>query len=1390
MSLIIANAHLIPPFLPTVILDMILLAIAMIMTVKILYRWTKDLCWKFRLRRKIWKKVMTIWEWIKSRIKSDKYSNYRAYSSNGKHRRKRKGCPRYITPRKKGHPTRVGNKRPDYDHLTISYAAPASSDDSEDPSTLRTSPIPFKADSDSFVIGIDSHCTSCISNNSAHFIGPITPVRGRRIKGFGGEHVAVVGEGTVEWKIEDDDGKTHRIKIKNTQYVPKASLCLLSPQHWAQQANDHYPKPDGTWCADKSKHCILYWNQEKYKRTIPWDPNTNTARIRSAPGSNSYRIFVAACEELHDNESREHVCWDANIVSDDENDEDENDNANQVDSPPLFRPINREATQKADTTKEENLTDFLTEEEVPKMTHVIHDDQETLSATDDLAELLRWHYRLGHLSFKRIRLLAALGILPRRLLRVKTPKCAGCLYGAMTKRPWRTKAASNRGKLRQAKAPGDCISVDQLESSTPGFIAQLKGSPTKHRYKAATVFVDHFSNLGYVYLQRNLSSNETILAKQAFEAYAASLGVRVKHYHADNGRFADNAFIESVRTSGQTISYCAVNAHWQNGKAEKRIRDLQEAARKQLLHAKARWPSAVETCLWPYPLRSANHTFNCLPDRDDASCALERFSGAQVAPKLKENHTFGCPVYALQNKLQAGKSQPKWHPRARLGLNLGPSPRHAGSVSLVLNLDTAMVSPQYHVQHDDFFETVRPTAGHEPTFSRWQSLAGFKRESRPQPAAARGGRTPAVPEPEPSIPVHTTMDPQDEPDFAPPSSEPAEEEIAIKGNEGATEDETTSNVPQPTRRSARTRRLTEKARLSKEQETFNWRGAYSATFYEAMHQDDYREQDAMSDPIAYLAKSDPDTMYFDQAIRQPDRKEFINSIVREVNSHCDKKHWQLIPREQVPEGEPILDSVWSMKRKRDIKTRKVYKWKSRLNVHGRQQERGVNYDETYSPVVTWFSIRTLLVLAALNRWCTRQVDFVLAYPQAPIEYDLYMELPKGVETKYGNGKTHVLKLIKNLYGQKQAGRVWNLYLTEKLLSIGFKQSAVDECVFYRGQTIFIFYVDDGIFAGPDAAQIDQAIKDVEKAGLDIEDKGDLNDYLGVNIEYLDDGKVKLSQPHLIRQIVADVLPDFRGATRTTPALSTKILRRDQAAPKFDGRFHYRSAIGKLNFLEKSTRPDIAYAVHQCARFCEDPRASHGAAVESVAKYLAATIDDGIILDPKRSRSFEVFADADFCGNWYRPTAAQDPSTAKSRTGYAIMYAGCPIIWASKLQTQVALSTTEAEYLALSQALRDVIPVMHLIKELAQQDFKTLSTKPRVYCKAFEDNSGALELARTPKLRPRTKHINIVYHHFRSYVREGSIQLHSISTRDQIGDIFTKPLSKDIFTRHRKKLLGW
>jgi hypothetical protein len=233
--------------------------------------------------------------------------------------------------------------------------------------------------------------------------------------------------------------------------------------------------------------------------------------------------------------------------------------------------------------------------------------------------------------------------------------------------------------------------------------------------------------------------------------------------------------------------------------------------------------------------------------------------------------------------------------------------------------------------------------------------------------------------------------------------------------------------------------------------------------------------------LAYKASTDPDTMYHHQAMKQPDRDKFQEAMRKECEAHYKEGNYRLIKRSELPEGATLLSSVWQMKRKRKPSTGEISRYKARMNVDGSQMIKGQHYEETYAPVVQWATIRFFIPLAILSNWHTRQLDFVLAYTQADIERDLYMKLPAGFTLPdrtitEQDRRDYVHKLEKNLYGQKQAGRVWYLHLKKNLLKLGFKPSEHDECIFHSGKTIFIVYTDDTILLGPDQQEIDTLVK--------------------------------------------------------------------------------------------------------------------------------------------------------------------------------------------------------------------------------------------------------------------------------------------------------------------------
>ena len=386
--------------------------------------------------------------------------------------------------------------------------------------------------------------------------------------------------------------------------------------------------------------------------------------------------------------------------------------------------------------------------------------------------------------------------------------------------------------------------------------------------------------------------------------------------------------------------------------------------------------------------------------------------------------------------------------RARVGLYLGHSPMHAKSVSLVLNITTGLVSPQFHIKFDDYFETVnKPDDNLKIEWKEKCHFVDSPNTSKKSVQASEG-----VPNTSTNFAnTNFQMDPL--PTVEPPAQIPS----VLQHEEGDVSN--TEEIPPAIRTTGQvaeqqsvkwSKRHKPSVRLQESIEQRNL--VFSSILDDIDGDEEIRRQVQMSDPIAYSASSDPDTMYMDQAMKQPDRKQFIKAMVDEVTAHTNNGHWKLILKSEVPHGTKVLPSVWAMKRKRRIATREVYKWKARLNLHGGKQEYGVNYWETYAATLAWPPIRFMLTLSIIKSWHTRQIDFTLAYPQADVECDLYMDLPKGFEVSRDNDQ-YCLQIIKNIYGQKQAGRTWALHLKKGLLSIGFTQSSADDCIFFRGSTI-------------------------------------------------------------------------------------------------------------------------------------------------------------------------------------------------------------------------------------------------------------------------------------------------------------------------------------------------
>ena len=1344
-------------------------------------------------------------------------------------------------------------------------------------------------------IDFDSNCFDVLADNCANFSISFNKEDFTNLEDFQGivqgvGNCKVKGQGTLHWRFRDDSGRLIDIFDDQALYVPDMQHRILSITHWGQQRSskredemqDHThmitdaDSDTSTLFVDRCKSETTVTHQNRLPRLRCWSP-----RQAAFPAFSADKCYE---------------CY--NAISQPENTVSKRSLFYNGKQPMAF--LASSLKPKDGTTVSHRKVRFNQDKNATKSIPSAAKPA-TLSAKE---QLMAAHIRFGHTPFGILVQAARNGILPKSIITDDYPSCPSCVYGKASRRAWRT--AKSQGKIApNATRPGDVVSVDQMDATIPGFVAQAKGRLTRKRYKTATIFVDHVSRLSYVHVHHSTGAAEAIEAKKCFEECAQVHGVTVRHYHADNGIFNSKEFKQAVRESQQTISFCGVGAHHQAGVAEHRIRDLSELARTQLLHAQNHNPKAVTPHLWPCALRHASYLYNLFPRGGKALSPIEIFSSSRAQPNLKHAHPFGCPVCVLEEALQTqgGSSPKRWNPRCRVGVYLGASPHHAASVGMILNQQTGCVSPQFHCAYDDLFETPKLDPQNNDT---WQKLASFDtREGTHNPdpkffpdfekqtEAPEGGldpnsgpttrgklrkrkthnkkkrkqqqKTHREMVPVFSGPNRTTehMDPivedeEDEDDDgeqflrrmsdyldddsdeepSPISSNSASETQANEGdappNEGDTpptdEDEGDQEVQdtpdspddndnqdqdsdsqqgedapddEPTDRATEMREWTKSSSVGTHNIISGKRKRSTRTLlnpsfggktYYASFLTEVR------DAIVFAAtEADPDTMTLKQALKEPDADQFLLAMEKEVNDHVTRKHWQLVSNEEMRssgyKGKPIM-CVWSMKRKRNP-LGEIVKYKARLCAHGGQTIQGVHYTSTHAPVVTWTTIRFLLILSLVHKWHTRQIDFVLAHPQAKVSHDLFMHIPerfKVLNNQLSLDKDatnpfkadHKLKLLQNLCGLKDAGATWFEHLRAGLLKRDFVQSQVDPCLFYKKDLILIIYVDDCIIMTPKPELVDEFIASM-KTEYKLEDEGDINAYLGINVTRPAQGKIKLNQPALIRRIIDSLgLKDDRK--HKTPA--DVVLNKDIDGQDRKLDFNFRSLVGQLNYLTSSTRPDTQVATHQCARYCNNPKLSHEQALKRIVRYLKQTADEGIILEPDLSKGFECYVDADFAGG-FKDSDPTDPQSCLSRTGYVIMCANCPILWSSKMQTTIALSTTEAECVALSTALRDVIFLMELVKEFEKYGAPIpKSDSPTVHCRVFEDNVGALELATQHKLRPRTKHIAAQYHHFRHCVQTNQIKIQHIKTNDQIADIFTKPLPRPTFEYLRKLLLKW
>ena len=524
--------------------------------------------------------------------------------------------------------------------------------------------------------------------------------------------------------------------------------------------------------------------------------------------------------------------------------------------------------------------------------------------------------------------------------------------------------------------------------------------------------------------------------------------------------------------------------------------------------------------------------------------------------------------------------------------------------------------------------------------------------------------------------------------------------------------------------------------------------------------------------VSAAADSTPEHLLtFTEVTKGEEKGLWIEAIQSEMDSLHANRTWILVPRS---EAVNLLSSKWVFKRKDIINDNGEHsiKHKAQLVTRGFEQKYGIDYAETYAPVVKFCTLRMFFALTVHHDLFCDQMDVKTAFLYGNLEQEIYMEQPEGfVSPAYPN---HVCKLQKALYGLKQAPRQWHAKIDEFLISeLTFQSSPYDPCFYVRNSKdsmmIIALYVDDLLLASSSRDLLDELKEEFCKR-FEMKDCGRARVCLGLEIvRDPSRGLLHLNQTRYAEKVLERF--GMENSSPVTTPMQAQISIGDTETEAIDSTL-YRKAIGSLMYLAVGTRPDIAFAVGRLAQFVETPTKSLWVAVKRVLRYVSGTKGFGVLYKASEELSPVGFSDSDWGGCTIN---------RKSTSGYVFMMAGAAVSWKSRKQSCVAQSSSEAEYMALSAAVKEAIWLSNIVGFGSGNS----SADPILI---NVDNQGSIKMAKNDASGTRTKHIDIQYHFVRDCLLKEMFAIDYCPTSEMIADLLTKPLQRVQFMKLRE-LMG-
>ena len=491
---------------------------------------------------------------------------------------------------------------------------------------------------------------------------------------------------------------------------------------------------------------------------------------------------------------------------------------------------------------------------------------------------------------------------------------------------------------------------------------------------------------------------------------------------------------------------------------------------------------------------------------------------------------------------------------------------------------------------------------------------------------------------------------------------------------------------------------------------------------------------------------------YQEAIKGKDAEQWEKAIREEYESLMKCGTWV---KAKLPEVRTAIKSKWVLKRKRDSKG-EISRFKARLVARGFSQKEGIDYKETFAPVVRINSLRLLLGLASSQKMIVHQLDVKTAYLNAILEEEVYMELPEG----FGEKGT-IVKLKRAIYGLKQAGNTWYKTFREFLEVNNFKKLKSDSGVFCRRKgkefEIIAVYVDDCVVIGKNV-EIVEKLKKMLSDGFKMVDSGEINWILGIEVIKTKKG-YGLSQQNYCKELIKR-FDMGKMKTKRTPVTVEKVSRMFNCAGKEIDK-PYINAVGGLLYLAICTRPDLAFVVGLLGRFNSCPKEEHWETICHVFKYLIGNTNRILLIESK-DLNLECYVDADWAG---------DKLDRKSTSGFLLKVGGAVFSWKSKKQTSQALSTMEAEYIALNEGLKELVWARQFLMEIKNEEIK---------CKVWEDNQSCISLVKGESKFSKAKHIDLLYHWNQEVFEKGIVEIDYCPSKCQLADALTKAIGPEKF----------